>query len=136
MEHTLDVGDRVLVNRLAYRFGDHMPNRGDIIVFRSPENINQDLIKRVIAVGGDTIEIKSGNIFVNGEMKVEPFLKEVPNISNFPLEKVPDGTVFVMGDNRNNSHDSRAWKPPWLPVENIIGKAFVTYWPIPRWTWL
>ncbi len=127
MENTLQIGDRVLVNRLAYRFGS--PSRGDIIVFKSPENLDEDLIKRVIAVGGDTIEIRSGNVFVNGQMIVEPYLKEPPISLNFAPEKVPDGTVFVMGDNRNDSHDSRAWNPHWLPVDNVIGKAFMIYWP-------
>lgn len=132
MEHTLNVGDRVLVNRLAYRFGS--PQRGDIVVFKSPRDSNQDLIKRVIAVGGDTIEVKRGKVFVNGESQIEYFAQT--DLSNFPAQTVPEGSVFVMGDNRNHSQDSRLWKPPWVPVESIIGKAFMIYWPLDRITWL
>ena len=134
MENTLKIGDRVLVNRLAYRFGS--PSRGDVIVFKSPQNLDEDLIKRVVAVGGDTVEIRSGNLLVDGQIQVEPYIKEPMRTTNFGPVRVPDGNLFVMGDNRNDSFDSRMWNPHWLPVENVVGKAFMIYWPLNRLSWL
>lgn len=126
MYPTLMPGDRVLVNRLAYRSGQ--PRRGDIIVFKSPNDPEVDFIKRVVAIGGDTIEIKRGTVLLNGEPLVETYIKS-PDISTFNMQTVPQGTVFVLGDNRGDSQDSRFWQSPWLPVEDVIGKAFLTYWP-------
>lgn len=133
MEPALVPGDRVLVNRLSYKFGS--PQRGDIIVFRSPDDPNVDYIKRVIAVGGDSIEIKEGQVLVNNEPLVEDYIKEV-DVENFRLQHVPDGHVFVMGDNRPDSLDSRVWRPPWISEDNIIGKAFIIYWPFSRLDWI
>ncbi|MFA6000684.1 MAG: signal peptidase I [Thermoleophilia bacterium] len=126
MVPTIDPGDRILINRLSYRFGP--VQRGDIIVFKSPMNPDVDFVKRVIAVGGETIEVKRGTVLVNGEPQVENYLNGA-DISNFPLTSIPEGNVFVMGDNRGDSGDARFWNPHWLPEENILGKAFATYWP-------
>ncbi len=126
MEPTLMPGDRVLVNRLAGK-----PQRGDIIVFRSPMDPNTDFIKRVIAVEGDTIEVRNGAVLVNNEPQVEDYVEHAGG-EDFHFNRVPPGMLFVMGDNRVNSRDSRYWKDPWLPVDAVIGKAFFIYWPPSR----
>lgn len=126
MMPTIDVGDRILVNRLAYQYGSI--NRGDVIVFESTSEPGIDVVKRVIAIAGDTIEVKQGQVILNGQPLAEPYISFTDS-STFPVRTVPEGNVFVMGDNRPNSQDSRYWHPPWLPVQNIIGKAFITYWP-------
>jgi signal peptidase I len=131
MVPTINPGDRILINRLAYRYGDI--KRGDIIVFKAPFDPETDFVKRVVAVAGDTVEVKRGGLIVNGEPQIEDFVNpESIDLSTFPMQTVPEGNVFVMGDNRTNSQDGRYWKPPWLPVENVIGKAFFTYWPPSR----
>lgn len=130
MNPTLEPGDRVLVNRVAYKFGSK-PKRGDIIVFQSPDDPNVDFIKRVVAVGGETIEVRRGSVIINGEPIPESYVK-APDVSNFKAQTVPEGMVFVMGDNRGDSQDSRYWRSPWLPETNIIGKYFMTYWPPDR----
>ncbi len=131
MEPTIDPGDRILVNRLAYRYGE--VQRGDIIVFKAPPEPDVDFVKRVVALAGDTVEVKRGQVIVNGEPQVEDYINpNTVDVSNFPATTIPEGNVFVMGDNRTNSQDARFWNPPWLPKENIIGKAFFTYWPLNR----
>ncbi len=134
MEHTLDIGDRVLVFRQAYRFSD--PQRGDIIVFPSPlpEDHGEDLIKRIIAVGGDTVQVIRGQVILNGQPQVEPYVNGT-DTSSFGPVTIPPGNVFLMGDNRADSKDSRFWPTPWLSEQNIIGKAFMIYWPLNRLTW-
>lgn len=153
MRDTLLEGDRVMVNKLAYRFGE--PARGDVIVFDSPLHPHDDgenileavvrnigealglstpesaLIKRVIAIGGDTIEIVDNQVLVNGEAIDEPYLTRSPRMSDFGPMEIPQGHVFVMGDNRNQSEDSRRFGP--IPESTIIGNAFVKVWPPGRW---
>jgi signal peptidase I len=128
MVPTLQDGEYVLVNRLAYRTGP--PERGDIIVFVSPQTRDLDLIKRVIGLPGDTIKIGGGKVEVNGQVLDEPYIAAAP-IYNGEWH-VPDGNLFVLGDNRNDSSDSHAWGL--LPIKNVIGKAILIYWPIPEWT--
>lgn len=132
MQPTIEPGDRILVNRLSYRIGD--VERGDIIVFKSPQDPDTDFVKRIIAVGGDTIEIDNRMVIVNGEALTEDYIAPWlnPNEPLFALRTVPEGTVFVMGDNRDNSGDSRRWTDPFLPEEDIIGKAMAIYWPLSR----
>jgi signal peptidase I len=121
-------GEYILVNKAAYSF--NKPQRGDIIVFRSPRDPNTDLIKRVIAVPGDTIEIKDNAVFVNGNRITEPYILEPPHYA-LPEQKIPADSYFVLGDNRNNSADShRGWT---VPRKNIIGRAWITYWPPQKW---
>lgn len=145
MEPTLmggDRRDRVVVNRLAYRWGE--PERGDIIVFKVPEGepvtaladgqkVN-DLIKRVIGLPGETITLQDGQVYVDGELLDEPYLREGtrtdPAPSGVDTFEVPEDAVFVMGDNRTNSHDARAWEHPWVPEEDIVGEAFLRIWPL------
>ena len=126
---TLEIGDRVLVNKFIYRFTD--PRRGDIIVFESVDNSNEDLIKRVVGLPGDKIAVRGGKLFVNGEPQKEPYTnKKVPDRSFFARTTVPKNHVFVMGDNRANSADSRVFGP--LPEKNIEGEAFLRFWPPDR----
>ncbi len=126
MVPTLQVGDRVLVNKFIYRFTD--PKRGDIVVFKSVEGGSEDLIKRVVGVPGDEISVRRGKLFVNGEPQREPYVnKKWPDRSFFAPTTVPKGHVFVMGDNRANSRDSRFFGP--VPEEKIEGEAFLRFWP-------
>jgi signal peptidase I len=126
---TLEIGDRVLVNKFIYRFTD--PSRGDIIVFESVDNSNEDLIKRVVGLPGDKIAVRGGKLFVNGEPQKEPYTnKKLPDRSFYAQTTVPKNHVFVMGDNRANSADSRVFGP--LPEKNIEGEAFLRFWPPDR----
>ncbi len=127
MVPTLQDGEYVLVNRLAYR--NKLPERGDIIVFTSPQTSDLDLIKRVIGLPGDRVRISSGVVQVNDQTLDEPYIAAAP-IYNGEWN-VPEGNLFVLGDNRNDSSDSHAWN--FLPVDNVIGKAILIYWPIPEW---
>ncbi len=123
MNPTLNHGEFVLVNRLAYKFDS--PHYGDIIVFHSPRNPGQDLIKRVIGLPGDVIRVNNGEVFVNGAKLTEPYIASAPL---YEVEWiVPEDRLFVLGDNRNNSNDSHEWGP--VPLKNIIGKAVLVYWP-------
>ncbi|MBA3424984.1 MAG: signal peptidase I [Rubrobacter sp.] len=132
---TLKVGhgtlqqDRVLVNKLAYDFGE--PERGDIALFESVEGGEDDLIKRVIAVEGDIVEIRHGILYLNGRRQEEPYLKRRPeDHRSFGPGTVPENHIFVMGDNRAISHDSRFFGP--VPEEKLIGEAVLRYWPVDR----
>lgn len=127
MMPTLQDGEFVLVNRLAYRLGS--PSRGDIIVFRSTTQPGLDLIKRIIGKPGDNIEIGGGNVSVNGATLNEAYISEPPHYSG--TWSVPAGYLFVLGDNRNDSSDSHAWGL--LPLQNVLGKATLIYWPPPEW---
>jgi signal peptidase I len=127
MVPTLQNGEYVLVNRLAYR--NSLPERGDIIVFESPQVSDLDLIKRVIGLPGDTVRISGGQVWVNDQVLDEPYIAAAPVYNN--SWNVPEGNLFVLGDNRNDSSDSHAWG--FLPIENVIGKAILIYWPIPEW---
>jgi signal peptidase I len=125
----IEQGDYILVSKATYFF--NKPQRGDIIVLHSPQDPNTDLIKRIIAVPGDTVEIKDNTVFVNDTALVEPYTMEPPHYLMLS-EEIPTGHYFVLGDNRNNSSDShRGWT---LPRENIVGKAWITYWPPYRWS--
>jgi signal peptidase I len=124
---TLQDGEFVLVNRLAYHLG--APTRGDIIVFRSVTQPDLDLIKRVMGTAGDDIVIGDGRVVVNGVALIEPYINAEPRYSGH--WSVPAGYLFVLGDNRNDSSDSHAWGL--LPLANVIGKAMLIYWPPPEW---
>jgi signal peptidase I len=129
MVPTLEIGDRVLTNKFIYRFED--PERGDVVVFRSVEGGDEDLIKRVVGVPGDTVSVRDGTLFVNGEAQKEPYVnQDAPDINTYGPMRVPDDSVFCMGDNRSNSRDSRFFGP--VPYESIEGEAFVTFWPPSR----
>jgi len=118
----------IIVNKAAYFF--YPPQRGEIIVLQSPHDTNSDLIKRIIALPGDTIEIKGGTVFVNNTPLVEPYIFEKTLYTLSP-QKIPADNYFVLGDNRNSSADSHTgWT---VPRVNIVGKAWLTYWPPPEW---
>jgi signal peptidase I len=156
---TLEQGDRVLVCRVCYLIGD--VQRGDVIVFSDPnpephedrgliggvlhwlgegigvaQPADEDFIKRVIGMPGDVVEIRRGRVIVNGEELDEPYLHPKEDTRAYGPERVPDGMLFVLGDNRLASGDSR-FQPPggvgFVPEENVIGKAFMIIWPAGRW---
>ena len=154
MIHTLEINDRVLVNKLSYLFGD--PEQGDVVVFDPPfgaeeeaepllqaivrnvaESLGlqtpavEDLIKRVIAVGGQEIEVKENQVLVDGVPLDEPYLDESVFMPDFGPVQIPPGMVFVMGDNRPSSQDSRRFGP--IENQSIVGRAFVRVWPFDRW---
>jgi signal peptidase I len=124
---TLHDGEFVLVNKLAYYTGQ--PTRGDIIVFQSITEKNLDLIKRVIGLPGDRIVISGGKVSINGQTLNEAYIEAAPNYSGH--WNVPNGYLFVLGDNRNDSSDSHAWG--FLPTQNVIGQALLIYWPPNEW---
>ncbi len=141
---TLQIGDHLLVNKLLYGlripivgkrvFQVFSPEHDDVIVFIFPEDRSKDFIKRVKAVGGETIEVRDKVVYVNGEKVDDPHAYVAPDArvlpgtvrDNFGPYTVPEGHVFVMGDNRDHSHDSRFWGP--VPIDDILGKAFILYW--------
>jgi signal peptidase I len=129
MEPTLEVRDRVLVNKLTDTVG-----RGDVIVFRRPPGVDvgeaEDLIKRVIGVGGDVVQATGGVVMVNGEPIDEPYLPDGMLTEDFAPVTVPDGTLFVMGDNRapSMSYDSRYFGP--IDEHLVVGRAFLVVWPL------
>jgi signal peptidase I len=147
MVDTLLVKDRVLVNRVVYHLRD--VERGDIVVFRWPEDRDFVFIKRVMGLPGDTLQAKDGLLYVNGVAQDEPYVHTTSGVTD-PTEPappiagttmsdpwslsaeytVPQGSYFMMGDNRTNSDDSRVWGP--VPEDDIIGAAFFIYWPLDR----
>ena len=137
MRETLIEGDRILVNKFIYRFTD--PKRGDIIVFKYPEDMKKDFIKRLIATGGETVMIKNGDIWVDGRLIENPeAIKQTYYYNKYDTAygkegvviEVPEDNYFVLGDNSASSRDSRYWG--FVPKKNLVGKAFVIYWPLTR----
>lgn len=141
MRPTLDNGQYMLVSRLAYRQGGYQ--RGDVIIFRPPmhpkESLWQqllgfpslhdryeDYVKRIIGLPGETVKVENGQVFINGQKLDEPYIAQPPHYAG--EWTVPEGYLFVLGDNRNDSSDSHQWG--FLPQENVIGKALVVYWPL------
>jgi signal peptidase I len=127
MEPSLHSGEFVIVNRLAYRFGE--PKLGDVVVFHFPGDPSQEYIKRIIGLPGDTVRIAAGIVTVNGVILNEPYIAARPRYEG--TWEVPDGHIYVLGDNRNNSSDSHNFGP--VPLENMIGEAFFIYWPPTEW---
>jgi signal peptidase I len=128
MRPNFEPGQRLLVSKVAYRFGE--PQRGEVIVFRPPNNKDIDYIKRVIALPGDKIEIKEGTVYINNVALDEPYIKAPTNDTLRPTE-IPENEYFVLGDNRNNSNDSYDWGT--VPRQNIVGKAWLSVWPPDQW---
>ncbi|MBN1535842.1 MAG: signal peptidase I [Anaerolineales bacterium] len=127
MEPTLHTGEFVIVYKLAYRFGS--AKIGDVIVFHPPNNPTEEFIKRVIGLPGDHVVIKDEKVMVNGLVLEEQYIKAAPGYDVDVI--VDENGLFVLGDNRNNSSDSHAWGA--VPLENVIGKAVVIYWPPENW---
>ncbi|ASM69260.1 signal peptidase I [Blautia hansenii DSM 20583] len=128
MEKTIMTGDRFFGNRLAYLFDD--PERFDIVVFKYPDDESQLFVKRVIGLPGETVEIKDGKVYINGSETSldDSFTPETPTGDYGPYV-VPEGSYFMLGDNRNHSGDSRFWKQPYVEKEKIVGKAIFRYFP-------
>jgi len=131
MYPNFDIGDRLIAEKLTYRFARD-PDVGDVVIFNPPKNektkkvYNEVFIKRIVALEGDDVEVKNGELYVNGQSRGKELKLEKIKY-NMPKLRVPAGDVFVMGDNRNNSFDSHAWGP--LPKDRIIGRAVAKYWP-------
>ncbi|HEX9921124.1 MAG TPA: signal peptidase I [Anaerolineae bacterium] len=136
MVDNLHNGQYLIIDKLSYSpwitnlFGFGGPQRGDVIVFEPPNRPGEDYVKRIIALSGETVEIDRGQVIINGEPLHETFQPRIGTYSMPPLV-VPQGQIFVLGDNRNNSNDSHNWGS--LPIENIVGRAWVSYWPPELW---
>jgi signal peptidase I len=130
MKPTIGIGDRLLGAKFLYWFSE--PAAGDIVVFEPPEGAHTDVprfVKRVVAVGGETVEVKNGALYVNGERREEPYLASPPYYRLMPIT-VPEGQLFVLGDNRNNSRDGHVWG--FLPEQNVEAKIVFRFWPLLR----
>jgi len=154
MQPTLTEGEYVIVNKLVYLrldptelasllpffdhdtetdgsvFPFHPPQQGEVVIFQFPRDPTRDFVKRVIGVPGDTVEIKNGEVSVNGIPLDEPYITQGDSTTMAPVTVQAD-EYFVLGDNRRASNDSRDWGP--VPVENLIGRAWVSFWPLNRW---
>ena len=131
METTLHSGEFIIVNRMTYYITP--PQRGDIIIFHPPTNLQESYVKRIIGLPGDTIVIENGQLYINAVPVDEPYLTPETELrlSDRYSQTIPDGMFFVMGDNRPNSDDSRKWG--FLEDNMIVGKAWIIYWPPPEW---
>ena len=131
MEKTIMTGDRVFGNRLAYMTKD--PERFDIVIFKFPDDESQLFIKRVIGLPGETVTIKDGKVYINDseEPLDDSFVAETP-ASDFGPYKMPEGSYFMLGDNRNHSRDSRYWINSFVEKDKILGKAVLRYFPSPK----
>lgn len=127
MEPTLHSGEFVIVNKLTYKLGQ--PEIGDVVVFHYPRDPEQEYIKRVIGLPGDQVLISDGKVYINGQMLEEDYINSPPAYQ--ATWEVPDDSLFVLGDNRNNSADSHSWGP--VPLNYVVGKAVLVYWPPPDW---
>lgn len=156
MDPTLEDNQYLLVNKLVYfklnperlsriipfwsldksseRFAFHPPNRGEVIVFHFPRDPKRDFVKRVVGLPGDQVEIRQGVVYTNGIPLDEPYLTDPGNFSSNRPVQLGEKEYYVLGDNRQSSNDSRSWGP--VPEENVVGKVWVIYWPIPKWDFL
>lgn len=156
MEPTLTDNEYLLVNKLVYlqvdmqrlaelvpfwhverpekRFLFHPPHRGEVVVFRYPLDPKRDFVKRVVGVPGDTVEIRRGGVYVNGQPLTEPYVTHPLNSESVAPRVIRENEYFVMGDNRLASNDSRDWGP--VPLDMIIGKVWAAYWPLSRATFV
>lgn len=130
MEPTFEHGEYILTDKISYRFNP--PNRGDVVVFHAPQDEKTDFIKRVVGVPGDTVQLKAGYVILNGQPLNEVYLGNITTppgrfLSEGTSLTVPENNLFVMGDNRHYSSDSREWG--FVPFSNVVGRAFFRYWP-------
>lgn len=124
---TMHEGEYLIINKLSYLLDE--PEAGDIIVLHYPRDRTREYIKRVIGVPGDTIDVANGEVAINGTVLNEPYIADDPNYNGSWI--VPEDNFFVLGDNRNSSSDSHSWS--FLPRSDIVGKAWVVYWPYTEW---
>ena len=124
MQPTFFEGNVLLVNKLAYKLGKM--HTGDVVIFHNPKKLEEDYIKRLIGKPGDTVRVDGGVVYVNENPLYEPYIAAPPNYTGEWI--VPQGFIFVLGDNRNQSEDSHKWG--FVPLEDIVGKALVVYWPL------
>ncbi|RMF35950.1 MAG: signal peptidase I [Chloroflexi bacterium] len=129
MEPTLHSQQRLVVEKITYRF--HGPRRGDIVVLRVPQAGPEMLIKRVVGLPGETVLIKEGHLYINGQRIQEPYLPALTGGQDYGPVEVPPLHIFVLGDNRSFSRDSRSFGP--VPIENVVGRAWFSYWPPEVW---
>lgn len=125
MEPNLHTDQRLVVEKVSYRF--HAPQRDDVVVLKVREDAEELLIKRVIGLPGETVEVKNGQVFIDGKALDEPYLAS-PTRGNYGPIDIPPLYVFVLGDNRSASNDSRSFGP--IPLENVVGRAWLSYWPM------
>lgn len=132
MDPNLHHGQYLVVDKLSYRlpFGLHPPRRGDVVIFVPPTAPNKDFVKRVIGLPGETVALRDGQVFINGEPLPNTFGARLDHASMAALT-IPENALFVLGDNRANSNDSRSWGV--LSQEKVIGKALISYWPPETW---
>jgi signal peptidase I len=121
---TLQPGEFILVNKMAYKLGSL--HTGDIVIFHFPQDPTQDYIKRVIGVPGDTVSVQGGKVYVDNRPLTEPYISAAPQYTG--SWTVPSDQLFVLGDNRNQSSDSHSWG--FVPLGNLVGRALVVYWPL------
>ncbi len=131
MEPNFHDGEMLLVSKIDYLL--HPPERGDVVVFQSLQNSERDFIKRVIGLPGETVEIRDGRVYINGQPLPQNYNTN-PATYNYPPSVVGPNELFVLGDNRNSSSDSHAWGN--LPRANLIGKAWIAYWPPQSWAFI
>lgn len=129
MEPNFHDGQYLVVNKLAYHL--HPPERGDVIIFHPPTNPEKEYIKRLIGLPGEKVEIREGYVYIDGRRLEEPYISQVNRHGSWGPSVVGQDEYFVLGDNRNNSSDSRSWGM--LPHKNIFGKAWLSYWPPQEW---
>ena len=132
MEPTLEIDDRLIIEKVSYRF--RSPKRGDVVVFSPTDKLKEQnykdaFIKRVIGIPGDEVEVKKGQVYINGKILTEKYIEEAPNYQYGPIT-VPKDQYLVLGDNRNNSYDSHYWG--FVPRDKLIGRATVRFWPLNR----
>ena len=128
MEPNFHEGQRLVVNKAVYFFGD--PERGDVVIFDSPNKTKEDFIKRIIGIPGDSVAVHGGSVYVNDVKLDEPYIMEPPRYT-MPEKEIPEDSYFVLGDNRNHSNDSHNnWM---VPRDSIIGKAWLSTWPPDNW---
>lgn len=127
MRPSLTDGERVLVDKITYRFRE--PMRGEVVVFRYPKDVSRKFIKRIIGIPGDVVEVRAWTVYLNGEPLHEEYILG-PTYHDFGPVVVPPGTLFVLGDNRNQSEDSRDPTVGFVPHTLLVGRAILTYWPL------
>ncbi len=128
MEPTLQINDEILVNKFGHHIWEFQ--RGDILVFKYPENPEIDYVKRLIGLPGEKVELKDSKLYINDQEVAEDYLPEGLKFDDYGPVEVPEGHYLMLGDNRNNSEDSRYWGC--LPEDNVIGKAMFIFWPLDR----